>query len=264
LLKVDNVRVKYAGAVLALSNVSLELGEGQVVAVLGANGAGKSTTLKAISGLLKVEQGKVIEGTIDFRGTRIDNRGPEEVRRMGIAQVLEGRGVCEQLTTEENLKAGAILRVDRAEIRKDLETVYQYFPKLKNLRHRPSGYLSGGEQQMLALGRALMARPKVMLLDEPSLGLAPNLVKEIFRIIAQINADQGVSILLVEQNAVAALSIAGFGYVLENGRVVLSGPAQALKQNQDVRKFYLGLGELGGRKSYREVKHYKRRKRWLG
>ena len=264
LLQLNNVEVKYMGVILVLRGVTLELNEGGIVAVLGSNGAGKSTTLKAISGLLKTEEGAVTDGSILFEGTRIENGDPEVIARRGIIQVLEGRRILEHLTTEENLRAGAYIAGDGANLKRDLETVYTHFPKLKDLRNQTSGYLSGGEQQMLVLGRALMSHPKLILLDEPSLGLAPLLVKEIYEIVKKVSAEEKVSILLVEQNAKAALSIADYGYVMENGRIVLDGPAAKLKDNEDVREFYMGLSAVGETKSYREIKHYKRRKRWLG
>ena len=246
-----------------LRGVSLEVGDGQIVALLGANGAGKTTTIKAISGLLKTEEGEITDGTINFDGQRIDRYGPEDIAAMGISQVMEGRRVLEHLSVEENLLVGAYRRQDRAGVKRDMEVVFDYFPRLKDLRRRTSGYLSGGEQQMLVIGRALMARPRLMLLDEPSLGLAPLLVQEIYEIIQRINAEQKMAMLLVEQNARAALGIADYGYVMENGRVVLSGPAEKLRDNEDVKEFYMGLSAVGSRKSYREVKHYRRRKRWL-
>ena len=237
--------------------------EGQIVALLGANGAGKTTTLKAISGLLKPDDGEVTDGTIEFMGQPIQHLGAEDIVRLGIFQVMEGRRVFEHLTTEENLLAGAYTRRDRQAIPADIERVYTYFPRLKERRRQRAGYLSGGEQQMLAIGRALMARPKTMLLDEPSLGLAPLLVHEIFDIIQRINREEHTTILLVEQNAVLALGIADYGYVMEGGRVVLEGTPDVLRDNEDVKEFYIGLTEVGKRKSYRDVKHYKRRKRWL-
>ncbi len=246
-----------------LRGVSLEVGDGKIVALLGANGAGKTTTLKAISGLLKTEEGEVTDGGIDFDGKRIDRYGPEYIAAMGISQVMEGRRVLEHLSVEENLLVGAYCRKDRAGVKRDIEMVFDWFPKIKDLRRQTSGYLSGGEQQMLVIGRALMARPKLMLLDEPSLGLAPLLVQEIYEIIRRINAEQKMAILLVEQNARAALGIADYGYVMENGRVVLGGPAERLRDNEDIQEFYMGLSAVGSRKSYREVKHYRRRKRWL-
>ncbi|OGP60523.1 MAG: ABC transporter ATP-binding protein, partial [Deltaproteobacteria bacterium RBG_13_52_11b] len=240
-----------------------EVGDGKIVALLGANGAGKTTTLKAISGMLKTEEGEVSEGSIEFNGKRIDRYGPQDIAGLGISQAMEGRRVLEHLSVEENLLIGAYSRRDRAGVKKDMEMVFEWFPKIKELRKQTSGYLSGGEQQMLVTGRALMAHPKLMLLDEPSLGLAPLLVQEIYEIIRRINAERKMAMLVVEQNAIAALGIADFGYVIENGRVVLNGPAEMLKDNEDVREFYLGLSAVGARKSYREIKHYRRRKRWL-
>jgi branched-chain amino acid transport system ATP-binding protein len=264
MLQVTNIEVVYMNVIQVLRGVSLTVADGQIVALLGANGGGKTTTLKAISGMLKTEEGEVTDGSIEFDGQRIDRLGPEDIAVLGISQVMEGRRVLEHLSVEENLLVGAYRRKDRREVRQDLEMVFDYFPPLKRLRRRMSGYLSGGEQQMLVIGRALMARPNLMLLDEPSLGLAPLLVQEIYEIIQKINADQEMSILLVEQNVRAALGIADHGHVLENGRLVLSGPAENLQDNEDVREFYMGLSEVGAQKSYREVKHYRRRKRWLG
>lgn len=249
--------------ILVLKGVSLDVLEGNIVALLGANGAGKTTVLKAMSGLLKTELGEVTDGSIEFEGIRIDQKSPEEIVRMGIVQVMEGRPLFEQLTVEENIKVGAYSRNDQDAIRKDMEDVYTYFPILARMRHRVSGYLSGGERQMLVMGRGLMARPKLMLLDEPSLGLSPALVKEIFKIIERINKEQNTSILVVEQNAFVALSISDHAYVMENGRIVLDGPSSKLKENEDIKEFYLGLSQVGKRKSYKDVKHYKRRKRWL-
>jgi branched-chain amino acid transport system ATP-binding protein len=263
MLQVNNIEVVYMNVILVLRGVSLEVGDGKIVALLGANGAGKTTTLKAISGLLKTEQGEVTDGSIDLDGQRIDRHGPEDIAALGVSQVMEGRRVLEHLTVEENLHVGAYRRRDRAGIKRDMEMVFDYFPKIRDFRHRTSGYLSGGEQQMLVIGRALMARPRLMLLDEPSLGLAPLLVREIYEIIERINAEQDMSILLVEQNVRAALGIADYGHVMENGRIVLAGPAERLKDNEDVKEFYMGLSAVGSRKSYREVKHYRRRKRWL-
>lgn len=263
MLQVNNIEVVYMNVIQVLRGVSLEVGDGQIVALLGANGAGKTTTLKAISGLLKTEEGEVTDGSIDFDGKRLERLMPEVIASMGISQVMEGRRVLEHLTVDENLLIGAYRRKDRAEVRRDMEAIFDYFPKLRDLRRRTSGYLSGGEQQMLVIGRALMGRPKLMLLDEPSLGLAPLLVREIYGIIDKINVEQKMAILLVEQNARAALGIADHGYVMENGRVVLSGPAEKLRDNEDVKEFYMGLSAVGSRKSYREVKHYRRRKRWL-
>jgi branched-chain amino acid transport system ATP-binding protein len=263
MLQVNNIEVVYMNVILVLRGVSLEVGDGKIVALLGANGAGKTTTLKAISGLLKTEQGEVTDGSIDFDGKRIDRYGPVDIAALGISQVMEGRRVLEHLTVEENLHVGAYRRNDRAGIKRDVEMVFDYFPKIRDLRHQTSGYLSGGEQQMLVIGRALMARPQLMLLDEPSLGLAPLLVREIYDIIQRISAEQDMSILLVEQNVRAALGIADYGHVMENGRIVLGGPAETLADNEDVKEFYMGLSVVGSRKSYREVKHYRRRKRWL-
>jgi len=263
MLQVNNIEVIYMNVIQVLRGVSLEVGDGKIVALLGANGAGKTTTLKAISGLLKTEEGEVTDGSIEFDGKRIDKYSPEDIAAMGISQVMEGRRVLEHLSVEENLFVGAYCRKDRAGVKRDLEMVFDYFPKIKNLRHQMSGYLSGGEQQMLVIGRGLMARPKLMLLDEPSLGLGPLLVQEIYEIIQRINTEQKMAILLVEQNARAALGIANYGYVMENGKVVLGGPAERLRDNEDVKEFYMGLSAIGSKKSYREVKHYRRRKRWL-
>ena len=264
MLQVKNIEVAYMKVIRVLRGVSLEAHEGKLVALLGANGAGKTTTLKAISGMLKTEEGDVTQGSIEFEGKRIEGYGPETIAAMGISQAMEGRRVLEHLSVEENLLVGAYCRKDRAGVKKDLELVFDYFPKIKLLRQRTSGYLSGGEQQMLVIGRALMARPRLMLLDEPSLGLAPLVVEDIFRIIDRIRADQKMAILLVEQNARAALGIADEGYVMENGRIVMGGSADKLRDNEDIREFYLGLSALGSRKSYRDVKHYRRKKRWLG
>ncbi len=262
MLRLVNVEVKYHEVILVLRGVSIELPEGGIVCLLGANGAGKTTTLKAISGILDAEWGKVTDGYIEFANQRIDRLNAERITRLGIYQVLEGRRVLEHLTAEENLKVGSLVRSD-GRIKEDLQKVYDYFPRLTRLRKRTAGYLSGGEQQMLVIGRALMGNPRVLLLDEPSLGLSPLLIQEIFDILAKIYQDRKISMLLVEQNAGLALQIAQHGYVLENGRVVLEGPSQKLRENQEVQEFYLGLSDLGQRKSYREVKHYKRRKRWL-
>lgn len=262
-LELNNIEVIYNDVVLVLKGLSLQVEQGKIVALLGANGAGKTTTLKAISGLLKPDDGEVTDGNILFEGEPIHHLPAEEIVRRGIFQVMEGRRVFEHLTVEENLLAGAYTRRDRQNIRPDMERVYTYFPRLRERRHQTAGYLSGGEQQMLAIGRALMARPKLMLLDEPSLGLAPLLVKEIFEIIVRINREEGTTILLVEQNARLALNVANYGYIMENGRIVLEGTPDELKNNADVKEFYLGLTAVGERKSYRNVKHYKRRKRWL-
>ncbi len=263
MLRLNNVEVRYSQVILVLRGITLQVQDGTIVAMLGANGAGKSTSLKAISGLLQTEEGEVTDGSIELDGRRIDQLNPEEIARRGIIQVMEGGRVLEHLTVEENLIAGAAVVRSRVVVKRDLETVYRYFPRLRELRRGVSGYISGGERQMLGIGRALMAHPRVILLDEPSLGLAPVLVKTIFEIIGSINRNEKASVLLVEQNARAALSLAEYGYVIENGRVVLDGPAESLRENEDIKEFYLGLSALGERKSYREIKHYKRRKRWL-
>ena len=263
MLEVNTIEVVYMNVIQVLRCVSLEVGDGKIIALLGVNGAGKTTTLKAISGMLKTEEGEVTDGSIDFDGKRIDRYDPEDIAVMGITQVMEGRRILEHLSVEENLFVGAYCRKDRAGVKRDIEMVFDWFPKIKDLRRQTSGYLSGGEQQMLVIGRALMARPRLMLLDEPSLGLAPLLVQEIYEIIRGINAEQKMAILLVEQNARAALGIADYGYVMENGKVVLEGPAGRLRDNEDVQEFYMGLSAVGSKKSYREVKHYRRRKRWL-
>ena len=263
MLKLNNIEVTYLNVIRVLHGVSLEVEDGSIIALLGANGAGKSTTLKAISGLLRVEAGEVTDGNIEWNGERIDKKSAEEIGKLGIIQALEGRRVFEHLTTEENLFVGAYQRRDRRAVKQDLDMVYEYFPRLRELRHNTAGYLSGGEQQMLVIGRAMMATPKLMMLDEPSLGLAPQLVEEIYAIIQRFNNEHKTSVLLVEQNARMALSIAHYGYVMENGRVVLDGTADFMKNNEDVKEFYMGLSAVGAKKSYREVKHYKRRKRWL-
>ncbi len=263
LLTVNNIEVIYDHVILVLKGVSLDVPQGGIVALLGANGAGKSTTLKAISNLLRAERGDVTKGSIEFDGERVDRMTPNDLVRRGVIQVMEGRHIFEHLTVEENLMTGAYTRRDgRAEIQKDLDMVYGYFPRLKERRRAQAGYTSGGEQQMCALGRALMSRPKMILLDEPSMGLAPQLVEGIFETVKRLNEEEGVSFPLAEQNTNMALKYAKYGYILENGRVVLDGEASALGQNEDVKEFYLGLS-AGGRKSYRETKHYKRRKRWL-
>jgi len=262
MLRLNNVQVIYSDVILVLKGLSLEVAEGQIVALLGANGAGKTTTLKAISGLLKTEGGRVTDGSIEFMGRRVDGLDPEDICRRGIVQVMEGRKVLETLTVEENLRIGGYTRRDADGIQQDLKMIYDYFPVLVARRHQVAGYLSGGEQQMLVIGRALMARPKLLLLDEPSLGLAPLLVREIFDIIRKIHEERGTTFLLVEQNAQMALRIADYGYIMENGRIVFDGPADKLRGNDDVREFYLGLSEAGRRKSFKDVKFYKRRKRW--
>ena len=262
-LLVNNIEVIYDHVILVLKGVSLDVPQGGIVALLGANGAGKTTTLKAISNLLRAERGDVTKGSIEFDGERVDRMTPNDLVRRGVIQVMEGRHIFEHLTVEENLLTGAYTRRDgRAEIQKDLDMVYGYFPRLKERRRAQAGYTSGGEQQMCALGRALMSRPRMILLDEPSMGLAPQLVESIFETVKRLNEEEGVSFLLAEQNTNMALKYAKYGYILENGRVVLDGEASALGQNEDVKEFYLGLS-TSGRKSYRETKHYKRRKRWL-
>ncbi len=263
MLKVNNLEVVYDRTILVLRGVSFEVPKGQIVALLGSNGAGKSTTLKAISGILKPERGEVTAGAVELDGARIDHREPADIVKRGIAQVMEGRRTFQLLTTEENLVAGAHTRRDKRQVYQDIELVYEYFPRLAERKGVRGGYLSGGEQQMLAIGRGLMSHPQVMLLDEPSLGLAPMLVEEIFEIVQRLNRDEGMTVLLVEQNAVMALTIAQHGYIMENGRIVLDEKAEILRNNEDIKEFYLGLSEGGGRKSYRDVKHYRRRKRWL-
>ena len=262
LLRLNNVEVLYDDVILVLRGLSLEVGEGRIAALLGSNGAGKTTTLKAVSGLLHVEDGDVTDGTIVFDGEEIQGMEAHRIVERGIFQVLEGRRVFEHLTVRENLVAGAYTRRDRRAAAADLEKVLHYFPALAERRGQLAGHLSGGEQQMVAVGRALMASPRMMLLDEPSLGLAPILVEGIFEIVRRINREEGTTILLVEQNARLALEVADHGYVMEGGRVVLEGSADELRANEDVKEFYLGLGDAG-RRSYRDVKHYRRRKRWL-
>lgn len=263
LLTVENVEVVFNDVVLVLKGLSLSVEQGKITALLGANGAGKSTTLKAISGLLEGEDGEVTEGSIVYNGESINHWRPDKIVRSGIFQVMEGRRVFEDLTVEENLKCGAFTR-PKSEFSESIEKVYDYFPRLKERRKQLAGYMSGGEQQMLAIGRAIMARPNLLLLDEPSLGLAPLLVEEIFSIVRRFNEEEGVTILLVEQNARAALNIASKGYIMENGRIVLDGIAKELLSNPDVQEFYLGMSHGGDKRSYRDVKHYRRRKRWLG
>ena len=263
MLTLNNIQVIYSDVILVLKGLSLEVPDGKIVALLGANGAGKTSTLKAISGLLKTENGAVTDGSIEFLGRRIDGRDPEEICRLGIVQVMEGRKVLESLTVEENLRIGGYTRRDPDGVKQDLAMIFAYFPRLVERRNQLAGYLSGGEQQMLVIGRALMAKPRLMLLDEPSLGLAPLLVREIFDIVQKINAERGTTFLLVEQNAQIALGIAHYGYIMESGRVVLDGPAERLRGNDDVREFYLGLSEAGRRRSFRDVKFYRRRKRWV-
>jgi len=262
-LSVNNIEVIYDHVILVLKGVSLEVPKGKIVALLGANGAGKSTTLKSISNLLRAERGEVAKGTIEFEGKRVDRLTTHDLVRMGVCQVMEGRHCFQHLTVEENLLTGAFTRkVSRGEIAATLERVYHYFPRLKHRRTSQSGYTSGGEQQMTAVGRALMAHPSMILLDEPSMGLAPQIVEEIFEIVRDLNSKERVSFLLAEQNTTIALRYANYGYILENGRVVMDGVASELASNEDVKEFYLGLSSAG-RKSFRDVKHYRRRKRWL-
>ena len=263
LLSVNNIEVIYDHVILVLKGVSLEVMKGGVVALLGANGAGKSTTLKAISNLLGAERGDVTKGSITFQGEDVQSLSPNELVRRGVIQVMEGRHCFEHLTVEENLLTGAYTRTDgRSRVAEDLDLVYQYFPRLKERRASQAGYTSGGEQQMIAVGRALMARPALILLDEPSMGLAPQLVEEIFEIVKRLNEDEGVTFLLAEQNTMMALRYSNYGYILENGRVVMDGEASALAENEDVKEFYLGVSG-DDRRSFRNVKAYRRRKRWL-
>ena len=263
LLSLNNVEVIYDHVILVLKGVSLSVLPGQIVALLGANGAGKTTTLKAVSNLLGAERGDVTKGSITYRGERVDRLTPPDLVKRGVIQVMEGRHCFEHLTVEENLLTGAYTRqVSRAEIQQDLDKVYNYFPRLRERRDSLAGYTSGGEQQMTAIGRALMARPRMILLDEPSMGLAPQIVEEIFDIVQDLNQKEGVSFLLAEQNTMVALRYSNFGYILENGRVVMEGKADSLRDNEDVKEFYLGLSSEG-RRSFRDVKHYRRRKRWL-
>ena len=263
MLQVNNIEVIYNHVILVLKGVSLEVPEGRIVTILGANGAGKSTTLKAISNLLHAERGAVTKGSIHFEDFEVHYLSPNELVTRGCIQVMEGRHVFEHLTVEENLLTGAYTRKEnRSIIAADLEKTYSYFPRLKERRSSQAGYTSGGEQQMLAIGRALMSKPKMILLDEPSMGLAPQLVEEIFEIVKDLNEREGVSFLLAEQNTNIALRYADYGYVLENGRVVMDGEGKELRENEDVKEFYLGMGG-GGRKSFRDVKNYRRRKRWL-
>ncbi len=263
ILKINNIEVKYHEVILVIKGVSIEVPKGGIVALLGANGAGKSTTLKAISGLLKHEDGQVTDGSIEFIGDRIDRMGPEKIAKMGIVQVIEGRRVFEHLTVEQNLKVGAHMRKFGRSVKEGLDMVYHYFPRLKEKRTETAGFISGGEQQMTVVGRALMTSPKLILLDEPSMGLAPLLIHEIFNIITKLNQEEGISILLVEQNAKLALNVAPHAYVMENGRIVMDDTAEKLRDNPDIKDFYLGMTDFGSRKSFRDVKHYKRRKRWL-
>lgn len=263
MLSIKNIEVIYDHVILVLKGISLEVPQGGIVALLGANGAGKTTTIKSISNILKTERGEVTKGSIEFEGEQVENLSPNELVRRGVVQVMEGRHCFEHLTVEENLLTGAYTRKDgRKKVAEDLEMVYSYFPRLKERRKSQAGYTSGGEQQMVAVGRALMSKPKLILLDEPSMGLAPQLVEEIFEIVKTLNQKEGVTFLLAEQNASVALRYATYGYILENGRVVMDGEAKALSENEDVKEFYLGLSG-GDKKSFRDVKHYRRRKRWL-
>jgi len=263
LLEVNNIEVIYNHVILVLKGVSLSVPKGGITALLGGNGAGKTTTLKAISNLLKSERGEVTKGNIRYRGERVQDLSPTDLVQKGVIQVMEGRHCFEHLTVEENLLTGAYTRgAQKAEIDADLELVYSYFPRLKERRRSQAGYTSGGEQQMIAIGRALMSRPEMILLDEPSMGLAPQLVEEIFNIVKALNENEGATILLAEQNTNVALRFAHYGYILENGRVVMDGPAPELRENPDVKEFYLGVAEEG-RKSFRDVRSYRRRKRWL-
>ena len=263
LLDVNGIEVIYNHVILVLKGVSLRVPDGGIVALLGANGAGKTTTLKAVSNLLHAERGEVTKGSIELRGERVDAMTPADLVKRGVIQVMEGRHCFGHLTVEDNLLTGAYTRkAPRSEIRADLEKVYAFFPRLKQRRTAQAGYTSGGEQQMTAIGRALMARPTMILLDEPSMGLAPQIVEEIFEIVRSLNQREKVSFLLAEQNTMVALRFADFGYILENGRVVMEGSAESLSGNEDVKEFYLGISS-GGRKSFRETKHYRRRKRWL-
>jgi branched-chain amino acid transport system ATP-binding protein len=262
ILKINNIEVRYHEVILVLKGVSIVVPKGGIVALLGANGAGKSTTLKAVSGLLKTEDGEVTDGAIEYEGNYIHHDHAANIARKGIVQVIEGRRVFEHLTVEENLKVGAHLR-KTGSVKEGLELVYHYFPRLREKRNETAGLVSGGEQQMTVVGRALMTEPKLVLLDEPSMGLAPKLIHEIFRIINQLNQEQRISILLVEQNAKLALNVAPYAYVMETGRIVMDDTSETLRENEDIKDFYLGLTDKGGRKSFRDVKHYKRRKRWL-
>lgn len=262
-LSINNIEVIYDHVILVLKGVSLNVPKGKIVALLGANGAGKSTTLKAISNLLHAERGDVTKGSVEYKGARVDQLTPNELVKRGVIQVMEGRHCFGHLTIEENLLTGAYTQaLSRAELKDNLEKVYHYFPRLKTRRTSQAGYTSGGEQQMCAIGRALMARPEMILLDEPSMGLAPQIVEEVFEIVKDLNSRENISFLLAEQNTMVALKYADFGYILENGRVVMEGDAEDLRTNEDVKEFYLGLSSAG-RKSFKDVKHYRRRKRWL-
>jgi len=265
MLRVNNIEVFFVNVIHVIKGVSLELQVGKIATLLGANGAGKTTVVKAITGMLHTEEGEIKSGSIEFDGERIDTIGSEKIVRKGIVMVWEGRRILERLNVEENLLLGAYGSsfTDWRKKGEQLEVVYNYFPILKELRGQTAGYLSGGEQQMTVVGSAMMARPRILILDEPSMGLAPIVIKDIYEIIMKINREQKTSILLVEQNANLALSLSDYGYVMENGKIVLDGPADKLRDNEDVKEFYLGLSQIGKRRSYREVKHYRRRKRWL-
>jgi len=264
MLNISNVEVKYSNIILVLKGVFLEVSDEAVVCLLGANGAGKTTLIRAVSGMLKTQLGKVTDGTIEIDGQRVENQSPEVIAALQVSQVMEGRRVLEHLTVEENLKLGGYTGPGGGRLKAHLDVAYDYFPRLKELKTRTSGYISGGEQQMVVIGRALMATPKLMLLDEPSMGLAPLMIKSIYEVLGRINKEEKTSMLVVEQNAMIALSIASYGYVMESGRIVLDGPAETLKDNEDIKEFYLGLSAVGEKKSYKDIKHYKRRKRWLG
>lgn len=263
MLDVKNIEIVYNDVIRVVRGISFQVPENEIVALLGSNGAGKTSVLKAVSRLLELERGEMTGGSIEFRGQRIDRLPPERIVQLGIVQVPEGRGIFDDLSTLENIRIGAHTRKDRGGIKIDMDLLFGYFPVLRSRRFQPAGYLSGGEQQMLAVSRALMTRCRLMMLDEPSLGLAPQVTKEIFRILRTVNQEAKTSILLVEQNARIALSISKYGYIMENGKIVLDGPSRKLSDNEDVKEFYLGLTEVGAKKSYRHVKHYKRRKRWL-
>jgi branched-chain amino acid transport system ATP-binding protein len=263
LLRINNIEVVFSDVILVLKGISLEIPENSMVTLLGANGAGKSTTIKAIAGVLSLEDGEIKGGMIEFRGQRIDRESPEEIVKGGISVIPEGRGIFPELTVGENIKVGAYTRTDPEEIRRSLQKVYSYFPILRDRYFQLAGYLSGGEQQMLSIGRSLMSKPRLMMLDEPSLGLAPLVVKEIFGILRNINDEEKTAILLVEQNAKIALSIASYAYFLENGRIVMDGKSETLREDRDVKEFYLGLTDDRKKKNFANIKHYKRRKRWL-
>ncbi len=264
MLKLTNVEVMYSGVILVLKGVSMQVPQGSIVALLGANGAGKSTAIKAICGLLRTEDGAVTGGTVEFKGNRIDSMDATRIVRLGVVPVLEGRKVLQHMTVDKALTLAAHLRSDGKAVKADHEAVYNYFPALKRLQNRVAGYLSGGEQQMLVIGQAIMAAPEYVILDEPSQGLAPKVVQEIFEVLQALNTEKGLSILIVEQNVRMALRVAHYGYVMENGRIVLEGSTNELLENADLREFYLGMSAAGKRKNYMEVKHYKRRKRWTG